>query len=236
MTAKELRLLINKEEVDINDQELFLKAVLGGAIYLLNDNIKLRNKRVPHFFINTGDDILYRELLQYSFDPTYLTTTGEDFVYNECPRCLLDFEGLSIDTGQLTQPFIPGHCVITSPDNDEYEFVAEFRRNPISLSLSLKYVIDSFGDSLRLQQLILTKLSFIRLYRVSYLGQTIECALSFPEGINIQKSTEMSFGTEKRERIIEIDLDIKSNIPVYNNKTAVEASNIISGHINKIIT
>lgn len=236
MEAQELRLLINKEEIDINTQEIFVKNLLGGVILFLNKNISIRNKRVPHYFISTGDDTLYKELLEYSFDKTYLSVTGENFVYSECPRCILDYDSLEPNTSQLSQPFTPGRCVITSPDHDEYEFTAEFRRMPLTLSLKLKYYLDTFHDSLYLQQLILTKLSFVRTFRISYLGQEIECAIKFPENTSIQKNIEVDFGVDSKEKSIELDLEIISNIPIYNNKTAVESSLIITQSKNNIST
>ena len=62
---KDIRIKLIKGEIDPNNIELFFGDAIKAAILFLNKNIKLRDKRIPHFILNTGDEILYRELMDY---------------------------------------------------------------------------------------------------------------------------------------------------------------------------
>ena len=53
---------IRKGVIDINNQQLFFSIVAKGFIYKLNQNLKLRGKNIPHYILNTGDDIMYLEV------------------------------------------------------------------------------------------------------------------------------------------------------------------------------
>ena len=85
---KDIRIKLIKGEIDPNNIELFFGDAIKATILFLNKNIKLRDKRIPHFILNTGDEILYRELMDYEYSRTEVT--DENFVYNEIPRCQVD--------------------------------------------------------------------------------------------------------------------------------------------------
>ena len=76
--TRDLRARIVRGEVDPNNSSLFFADAIKASILFLNDKIKLRDKRVPHFILNTGDDILYRELMNYSYSKTEIT--DEDLI------------------------------------------------------------------------------------------------------------------------------------------------------------
>ena len=48
---------IRKGVIDINNQQLFFSIVAKGFIYKLNQNLKLRGKNIPHYILNTGDEL-----------------------------------------------------------------------------------------------------------------------------------------------------------------------------------
>ena len=52
---------IVKGEIDVNNQELFIRTLFRALLYNLNNQITCRDKKIPHFVLNTGDDILYLE-------------------------------------------------------------------------------------------------------------------------------------------------------------------------------
>lgn len=225
MTSKELRLKIINGEIDPNNTELFFGDMVKAAILFLNDNVKLRGKQVPHFIMNTGDEILYRELMHYSYDVT--NVTDEDFVYNEIPRCIINFNEMQTVPDQLTQPTIRA-CFDIVEDDNIYEFSAETRRMPITSTLSLKYYIDSFTDSLAVVQSLITKLSYIRTFSFIYMGNEVICSLRFPDGHTIEKPESLSFDSENRYKTISFDLQLETNLPIFDTRTCVETSAIIT--------
>ena len=50
---KDIRIKLITGEIDPNNIELFFGDAIKAAILFLNNNIKLRDKRIPHFILNT---------------------------------------------------------------------------------------------------------------------------------------------------------------------------------------
>ncbi len=243
----DLRSKINSGDPDINNINPFFSSVIKAAIWVMNQNIKVRGIQVPHFIISTGDDIMYRELLNYYFDnfsetgcdceceeSTYTSeVTGEDFIYNKIPRCMVDVSSFSVSTDQLTQPYVRSNFEIEY-DGSIREFCAETFRLPINFELNLKYYLDNFSDSLSLIQYIYTTVSFVRNFHISYLGQDISCSMRLPDSHTVEKNIEVDFNSDDRSRTVEFTLSIETNLPIYNAKSAVETSSIISSFTSTI--
>ncbi len=231
VVAKSVRQRIIKGDIDINNSELFFGNMIKGALLFLNDNITLRDKSIPHFILNTGDEILYRELMHYKYDTK--TVTDEDFVYNAIPRCVVSPADISVEGDQLTQPYCRGNFELEDGGH-LYEFSAEMRRLPVKTTLSLKYYIDSFTDALALSQKLMTNIATIRTYKFTYMGETVIASLTFPDSTQIEKPTELSFGDETRYKTVSIELELSTNIPVFNARTAIETGAVITDWDNNI--
>lgn len=229
--SKEIRKQIINGEIDPNNSELFFGNMLKGALLFLNDTVKLRGKQVPHFILNTGDEVLYRELMHYEYDKTKIT--DEDFIYNAIPRCLVTPADVTVEGDQLTQPYSRGVFEIEK-DGHLYEFSAETRRLPIKTTIGLKYYVDSFSDALALSQMIMTNVATIRIYKFSYMGETMEASLTFPDSVQTEHPTELSFDTENRYKTLTLELELSTNMPVYNVRTAVETGAVIKTWDNNI--
>ncbi len=242
---EDIRSKINNGKLDINNQAPFFAAVIKGAIWYLNQSIKIRDKVVPHFILSTGDDIMYRELMNYKYvnsigeeccvcDCSCMNSsdlseaTGEDFIYNTIPRSIVDVGSMSVSTDQLTQPYVRANFEVEDEGNIR-EFSAEVMRLPVSLEMNLKYYVDNFSDSLSLIQNIFTDISFVKNYHISYLGQDIICSMKLPDSHTVDKSVEVDFNSENRSRIVEVAITIETNLPIYNLRSAVETSSVITG-------
>lgn len=229
--SKTLRKKINEGEIDPNNSSLFFADAIKASIFFLNNNIKLRNKRVPHIIINTGDDILYRELMDYSYSKTEIT--DENFVYNEIPRGVITATEINTLPDQLTQPYVRSYFDIEY-ENSLYEFTAETRRMPIKMNINVKYYLDSFTDCLELSQYLITQLSYIRTFQFDYLGNAIMCSLKFPDAFSSEVPSTITFDSESRYKNISIDLELETNIPIFDCRTAIESSTVIMTTINNI--
>ncbi len=218
----DLRSKICAGEIDINNIDLFFSGVIKGAIWWMNQNVKIRDEFVPHYIISTGDDIMYKELLGYCYNTTG-EVTGEDFIYSRVPRCIVDVGGFSTKTDQLTQPYARGIYEVEYEDNLR-EFSAELQSLPMEIELSLKYYVDSFTDSLSLIQYIFTHITYVQLYHISYMGQDVACSMQLPDSSSIEKQIEVDFNSENRSRMIELSIVIETAMPIYNNKSSVETS------------
>lgn len=219
---------IVKGEIDINNTELFVSSLLKALIYKLNEDIVMRNKTLEHFILNTGDDIMYLERKGYDHSKEPQEVTNENYIYNTVPRCIVNMDSINILDDQLTSPYTRGYFDLTYEDNT-YGFNAEYRRMPMKLSVSLKYYLDSFTDALEVTQQIITKLLFIQNYKFSYMGQTMAATYKVPTDMTIDKNITFDGGTtDSKLRTIELELEVETNMPVYNPLTAIKNDNYIS--------
>ena len=105
-TLKELWNKLKGREIDINNQQLFFSIVAKGFIYKLNENLKLRGMSIPHYILNTGDDIMYLEVKGQDNSVEPINISNENFVYSQIPRCLVQPTGINVQMEQLTNPWI----------------------------------------------------------------------------------------------------------------------------------
>lgn len=214
-------------EIDVNNKDLFMSILFKALCHQLNHQLYLRNKKIPHFMINTGDDIMYLEVKgqEQSKDPK--ETINEDFVYNSVPRCVLNMADLEVLEDQITNPYTRGRFELEHEDQI-VGFTGEFRRIPLKLTVMLKYYLDNFTDVLTVTQHIITKLLFIRTFKFDYLGETIEASYKVPTSYSHDKNITFDGGTtEQKLRTIELSLDVETNMPVFDVRTTIQADNYI---------
>ena len=218
----ELQNKIVKGEIDVNNQELFMSSLFKALLYNLNQQIKLREKKIPHFILNTGDDIMYLEHKGQDINKDPLGVPNEDYIYNSIPRCMVDLADIEVLEDQITSPYTRGDFELTI-DDVLTGFSAEFRRMPLKFSVTLKYYMDSFTDVMSVTQYIITKLLFIRTFKFDYLGQTIQASYKVPTAFSSEKNITFDGGTiDQKLRTIELSLEVETNMPVYNERTVIE--------------
>lgn len=218
---------IRREEIDINNQELFFSALIKGLMLRLDDDISIRGIAVPHLIVHTGSDALYLERKGYdnSIEPRQLS--NEDYIYNVVPRCIVTPKGIDLVPDQLTNPYSMGQFQYEG-DEEIINLTAEFRRMPVKLNVELKYLTDSYRDLLELTQQILTKLSFIRTYYITYMGQTIQCSYRIPDSINGEYVTELSGdSTDSKNKTMDLTIEVESNLPIISPRAVMSADKLI---------
>lgn len=224
---KELREKIIRGEIDINNQENFFKALYRGFLYDINKKIKVRGCEIPHFVLNSGDDTMFLEVKGQDHSKEPAETVNEDYVYNQIPRAMVQFNGINILTDQLTSLYSRGNFVLPYKDF-LYGITAEFRRMPIKCEASVKYYFDNFSDLMEASQGLITNLAFINNYAISYLGETVNASYKLPESVEGQLNLEFDgITTDSKNRTIEISYEIESNLPVYMPRTVIFEDNYI---------
>lgn len=226
---------IRTEEIDINNQEMFFSSVIKGLMLRLNKDISIRNQQVPHIIISTGSDALYLEHKGHDMSIEPLQISNEDYIYTTVPRCIVTPGGIDLLTDQLTNPYSLGQFQY---ENEEtlLSLTAEFRRLPVKLNVELKYVMDSYRDLLELTQQILTKLSFIQTYNITYMGQMIQCSYRIPDSFSGEYMTELDGSTtDSKNKTLSISLELETNLPVIAPKTIMSSDMYIKYYKNNII-
>lgn len=213
---------LRKGELDCNMHQFFFAKLIKGLMVDLRSIIKIRKIPVPHMIVNTGDDTMWVLEKDYDYSKEPCEVTNEQYVYNIVPRCIVSPGSLDMVPDQLTNPYVRGNFQYEH-DGSLYTLNAEFRRMPIKIQVNLKYILDSFTDVLEMMQHVCTKLAFVRTYKFVYLGQTILCSYKIPDTLEDQHMTEITGDTtESRDRLVEFQIEVESNIPVFSEKTIVE--------------
>ena len=214
--------------IDPNHQELFFLAMIKGMIYDLNKTIKVRDKYVPHFIVNTGDDTMYLMVKGQDQSLEPMETTNEKYVYSCVPRCIVTTGGISIPTDQLTAPYAMGEYQIEH-DGKIRTMSSEFRRIPLNMSVTLKYFLDTFTDSLEITQEIISKMAFINVYKFVYMGQVLPASYTLPDSQDIESILEFDgLSTDSKTRNISIDMTLEGAMPVYFNRAAIPSDKRIN--------
>lgn len=216
-----------------NRDERFFSILIKGVISYLNSHIILYDKGINHFIFNTGSSYMYVESNGYEF--SWNETSGEDTMYMEMPRCVINISNISVPQEELSQSFARGNY--ERKDGDIIRgYNAEIKRIPIEMHLDLHYVLSNFNESIVLLQELFDKLIFQQYFNISYLGRVIKCSIEFPAeaGIEINKIDMAS--AEVNQRNINISLVICTNYPLINEHTEIDTRKIISkfmGFVNQ---
>ena len=211
-----------------NRDERFFSILLKGVLNWLNNNIVLYNKPIIHFMFNTGSSYIYVESNGYEF--SWNETSGEDQLYMQTPRCIVELGDIGVATEELTSPFSYGEYERRNGD-DIKGFQSEIRRLPLEINLSLRYVLSNFNESIILVQELIDKILFQRYFNIIYLGQTIKCSIEFPNSSKIEINKIDMTSSEVNQKNINIDLKICTNYPQINSRVELDNAKLISGFI-----
>lgn len=215
-------------EIDVNNQTLFFGAFIKGLLLKLNKDITIRNKHVPTFILHTGDDTMYLDVKgqDASIEPGEIS--NEKYVYNSIPRCIVQPKNVDILSDQVSSPYANGTLQLENGGN-LYTLTGEMRRYPLKMTFDLAYYLDNYTDSLELMQQIISKLTFVQTYKITYMGQEILCSYAIPTQLSEEHlMTLEGTTTERKERKISISLEVETNYPVWQNRTIVSASQWIA--------
>ena len=107
-------------------------------------------------------------------------------------------------------------------------YSAEFRRMPLTMSIEMTYFVDTYTDLLELTQKLISKLSFIQTYYVTYMGQSILCSYKIPESFEGDFSITLDGAySDNKSRKLALNIELETNFPVFNNRSIIQSDNII---------
>lgn len=214
--------------LDVNGQELFFPLVLKGLLVNLRKCIKIRGEGVPHIITHMGDDRMWLDARGYDNSIEPLQISNENSIYNIVPRCNVNPGGITLDAGQLTNPYSVGQCQVNT-DKGVYTLKGEFRRIPVKMSVELKYQTDSYTDLMEAIQYIVSHLAFVRTYDIMYMGQKIKCSYKIPDSFDGEHQMDLDGSiSDGREHTMSMSVELETNMPVFSNKTMALADKIIT--------
>lgn len=218
---------IRTGEVDINIHQLFFSKLIKALLLNLTELMTVRGDHVPHMIINTGDDTMWLLEKDYNYAKEPYENTNEQYIYQRIPRAVVTPSSLDTVPDQLTNPYVRGEFQYEY-DGVIQTFSAECRRMPVKINVEVKYYLDSFTDMLEIIQHCITKLAYIRNYKFVYLGQTILATYKIPEAFDGEHMADMDGTTQdNKNRVVSLQLEVESTLPVYEERTAVPADLVI---------
>lgn len=208
-----------------NRDDRFFSVLIKGAIGFLNSHIKMYDKPINHFIFNTGSSYMFVESNGYEF--SWNETSGEDSMYMELPRCVVELGNISIPQEELSQSFARGNY--ERKDEDTIKgYNAEIKRLPIEMNLSLHYTFSNFNESIVVLQELFDELVFQRYFSIAYLGQIVRCSIEFPNSTQLEIGKIDFSSAEIVQRNINLDVVICTNYPLINQKTEISSNQVIS--------
>lgn len=209
-----------------NKDERFFSLLIKGVLSFMNKHVVLNGEPINHYIYNTGSSYMYVESNGYEF--SWCETSGEDQIYFKMPRCIVEVNDISIDTAELSSPYIRGtYDRLCTIDNKIKSYNAEIKRIPIELSLSLKYVLSTMNEALILLQEIIDKLIFQKHFNIIYLGNYLVCSIEFPQSNKIEINKIDMTSTETNQKNINLDIKVCTNYPIINTMTEQPSDMII---------
>jgi len=212
-----------------NRDERFFSILIKGALSWLTSNLVLYNKPINHFIFNTGSSYLYVESNGYQFSMN--ETFGEDQMYMKMPRCVIEIGEINIPTEELSAPYVRG--VYERRDGNEIKgYNAQIRRMPIELTLTAKYVLSNFNESMILIQELIDKVAWQQYFNIIYLGQIINCSIELDSNYRIEVNKIDMADPNTNQKNIEITYKLCSNYPCIDETTSIENKQIIESFRN----
>lgn len=212
-----------------NRDDRFFSVVMKGMINWLNHHIVMYDKPIPHFIYSTGSSYMYMESNGYEF--SWNETSGEDQMYMQMPRCIIEIAGVNVPMEELTSPYAMG--VYERRNGTSIQgFNANMRRIPIEIDINLKYVLANFNESIVLLEEIINSILFQRYYTVAFLGQALKCSIEFPANFNIELNRIDMTDTTTNQKNVQLQLKICTNYPSIDELTETPNSAIISAFSN----
>lgn len=97
--------------------------------------------------------------------------------------------------------------------------------------MTLKYSLSNFNESLILIEELFAKMIWMKYYHINYLGQNIQCSIEFPDAAQITLNKIDFESANNRNKTIELQIKIRTNYPIVNQRTEISASNTIEGGV-----
>ena len=222
-----------------NKDERFFSILYKGLLSWLNRNIILYNKSIKHFIFNTGSSMMYIESNGYDFSQcNWSTTTGEDSIYMERPRCVVTPGNITINTEELSQPHIRGvyEREVERKGSIRTEGMnAELRRIPLSINLELNYILSNFNESIILVEELISKFVFQQYFNIVYLGQQIMCSIELPNDFSINTNKIDMTSNEPNQKIITLNVTLCTSYPKITEPSEIAVNDVIHKFVHKSI-
>lgn len=200
----------NKDNVVLRYIIVATLAELKSQLYYYN---LVDDKRVkvdiPFYYSTTGEERFLQD--NFLYDTVDQGKAIGD--YEVVPRGILQLQGFSINTDELTNKYVDANYIILCNDGIVRTLVAETNFIPITLNFDTTIVVTNTLEILKVSEVLVSKLYKSKLFYVDLGMCTMQSLLSIPEDFSEEKPFEFQVDT-KKEYQITFSTEVKSFIPV----------------------
>lgn len=218
---------VEKHDNTFYEDDRFFSILVKGALSWLTRNIVMYGKPIKHFIFSTGSSYMYVENNGYEYSTNVVS--GEDQLYMTMPRCVVEMDGVSIPTDELTQPYVRG-TYERNVNGSLTGMNAEVRRLPVEMTLKLRYVLSNYNESVVLMEEVMSKLMFTKYFSISYLGNIIKCSIDFPTDQSIEVNKIDMTSSDTNQKSIEFSLKITTSYPQFDELTEMRNDQVIGNY------
>lgn len=221
-----------------NTDDILIRNVIAGVLSILNNNINydqvwdkdiVEKISLPWFFDmgNSSSERFLQDNFTYFGEQCFKKIDGN---FDMFPRGVLSYTSTSIDSGNITNRFVEGKY--SRFENGKLTTYKSFLYSiPLTLRLKAEIWVDTFGNTLKIEQAIREALYRNKTFYVMFRGMKIGCCMGMPDDYNIEKTTEISFSNETGEQKLKISFDIvvETYQPVFDKTMEVPSDCVMNG-------
>lgn len=202
----------NKDNVVLRYIIVATLAELSKKIFFYNqiDEDTVQKHNVPFLYSITGDECFLQDNFVYD-------ALGEGKAigdYEVVPRGMLQLDGLSIDSGSITNKFVNSQFV--KEYNGQLKTItASTAFLPLDLTFNTTIICTNNIEMLKVTEAIISKLYKATLFQVDLGMFPVQASMQIPEDFSQEKPFEFSVD-DKKEFHITFTIQVKSYMPVFS--------------------
>jgi hypothetical protein len=212
-----------------NTDDTVIRACIVGLVNELNNRINyqniwsdtdIRTVRVPFFYAMSGDE---RFLQDYFSD---WSDCAPDFIEGNTdpiPRGTIFLTGVSVLAANLTSRFVRGYYT-KEVDGELQRFNSYINSIPLQLNFSAEILVDTSIDSFKIAESIIAVFFKTLVYNVAFKGFMVPTQAGFPEGYDLGKQFEFTYGVTERQKMT-FEIEVQTYLPLTDRREEFSAGN-----------
>ena len=214
-----------------NNADSIIRGCIVGLVNEMNNKINYQNVwsdessklvRVPFFYAMSGDE---RFLQDYFSD---WSDCAPDFIegnYDTVPRGTLFLTGVSVLGSNLTSRFVRGFYT-KEQEGELKRFNSYINSIPLQLNFSAEILVDTSIDSFKITESIISVFYKTLVYSVAFQGFRVPTQAGFPEGFDLGKQFEFTYGVTERQKMT-FEIEVQTYLPLTDPREEFFAGNTI---------
>jgi hypothetical protein len=216
-----------------NNADTIIRGCIVGLVNEMNNRIHYQNVwedtdsrlvRVPFFYAMSGDERFLQDYFSNWSD------CAPDFIegnYDIVPRGTIFLTGVSVLGSNLTSRFVRGYYH-KEQEGELKRFNSYINSIPLQLNFSAEILVDTSIDSFKITESIIAVFYKTLVYNVAFKGFRVPTQAGFPEGYDLGKQFEFTYGVTERQKIT-FDVEVQTYLPLTDVKEEFFAGKTIQG-------